>query len=228
MGRKELGKTESKKVESNKLKVEKKVKSKKSKVVKPTGIKVGEITEAISKAIRRQKRYIYLESEDDKKGTLKIERTHAKEISKTGLSSIDFVKLVCTYFNEIYSDNKGAILLVYKNGVDKVAVVRLTINDYYTVITAFPIRRNWLKVKRLLWSKGAHSESKSDLGSAIHQHGKSKSESHEVSAHSHKSLTAKLQILDKWLLGEKKAKLAKKQKPVKKIAVRKKVITRNL
>lgn len=115
-------------------------------------IKVGEISEEIAQEASIQNGEIFLIDGNKKYGLQHIIQNHKKELEQLGLTAEDFVLLVCQNFNEIREGHSGRLLLVKNNGVPKVAVVELEVNDkVYTVISASPRSKKYLNKRKLLW-----------------------------------------------------------------------------
>lgn len=158
-------------------------------------ILVGEISEDIAKKIKRQKGNIFLDSW----GIKHIQKRHKKELEVIGLTAEEFVKIICLGFNEIRQGDEGALFLVISKGINNAAVVKLVRGDFYSVYTAFPMRTKALQKRKLLWSQTAGADdTNSSLGAAFHS-GEKKSKIPTNSVCSHKSLAAKIRLLDEWL-----------------------------
>ena len=83
-----------------------------------------------------------------------ISEDHAKELEKVGLTAIDFVKFVVDNYNEIRLGKTNELFLVVKNGLTKVAVIRMHYEKgYYIVETASIMRNSFINKKELIWLK---------------------------------------------------------------------------
>ncbi len=118
----------------------------------------GEIISEISEKIGKVAAKIILEEGNLQYGQKHITFKHGKELEQLGMSALDFVKMVCTSFNEIREGNDRSVFLIVKNGLSKVVVVGLTYKfetGYYSVQTASPMNTRYLKKKKLLWERTA-------------------------------------------------------------------------
>ena len=123
-------------------------------------LSLGEIGQEKATVMRRQAGSIRLNqgNHDDAtgrgSGITHIEARHGAEIRQAGYNSAEhFVADVVENHNEIRRGGAGSLLLIKKNGADKVAVVRLSPDargDFYNVETAY-LSRSTHK-KELLWS----------------------------------------------------------------------------
>lgn len=123
-------------------------------------LSLGEIGQEKATVMRRQAGSIRLNqgNHDDAtgrgSGITHIEARHGAEIRQAGYNSAEhFVADVVENHNEIRRGGADSLLLIKKNGADKVAVVRLSPDargDFYNVETAY-LSRSTHK-KELLWS----------------------------------------------------------------------------
>lgn len=123
-------------------------------------LSLGEIGQEKATVMRRQAGSIRLNqgNHDDAtgrgSGITNIEARHGAEIRQAGYNSAEhFVADVVENHNEIRRGGADSLLLIKKNGADKVAVVRLSPDargDFYNVETAY-LSRSTHK-KELLWS----------------------------------------------------------------------------
>ena len=123
-------------------------------------LSLGEIGQEKATVMRQQAGSIRLNqgNHDDAtgrgSGITHIEARHGAEIRQAGYNSAEhFVADVVENHNEIRRGGAGSLLLIKKNGADKVSVVRLSPDargDFYNVETAY-LSRSTHK-KELLWS----------------------------------------------------------------------------
>jgi len=122
------------------------------------GLDFGEISREQANLMRRQAGKIRLQQgrDDDtaRFGLVHIEKSHANDLPEVKEGNVpDLVKDIATNFNEIWSAYAGQLLLVKRNGSDKIAYIQLKPSedaDFYTVNTVFRSRKH--KGKELLWS----------------------------------------------------------------------------
>jgi len=116
---------------------------------------VGEVSGEIAKAINYQPAKIIA----NEKSIEHIVEEHNKELQSLGISATDFIKLITVNFNEIRQGKGESIFLIVRNEEkSNVAVVELKFiyeSNYYLVMTATPMRNNYLKNKKLLWQRSA-------------------------------------------------------------------------
>ena len=123
-------------------------------------LNLGEISQEQATAMRRQPGAIRLAPGSHDQATGKgsgiahIEARHGQEIRRAGYNSAEhLVADVVENHNEIRKGGSGSLLLVKRNGADKVAVVRLTKDasgEFYNVETAYLSRPS--ERRALLWS----------------------------------------------------------------------------
>lgn len=123
------------------------------------GVDFGRISGEISEKIKRQPAPIRLEKGDGHYGLVHIENGHKKQILEAGYPDVvSFVEEITSGFNEVYKGRAGTLILVKRNGGDKIAYVMLKPSeggDFYTVNSATFAQSRYLTKKELLWS-GAH------------------------------------------------------------------------
>lgn len=91
-----------------------------------------------------------------------IQLQHGNELKSLGITPLDFVKLICTSFNEIRQGSGDSVLLVmFNNNLSYVAGIALNYSvedDFWEVKTAEPRRLRTIKNKALIWSAAKHSD----------------------------------------------------------------------
>lgn len=122
----------------------------------------GEISQEIADQIKRQSAPIMLSEGDSKYGEKHIESRRGKEIRDFGYSSArNMVEDVVQNYNEIYKESGGKLVLVKRNGKDKIAVVKLTPTekgDVYSITTSAIVRKDYTNKKELLWKSEPSKE----------------------------------------------------------------------
>ena len=79
---------------------------------------------------------------------------HRKELERVGMTPISFVQFVMQNFNEIRKGRTNELFLVVKNGLSKIAVIRMNYETkVYRIGTATVIRNSFINKKDLLWKK---------------------------------------------------------------------------
>jgi len=114
--------------------------------------KLGRLSPAIAKAIRRKPADIYITENYVKH----IFNRHVEELRAIGFTPFDFAKEVVARFNRIYRGTGNSILLVKWNGAAKVAAIELNLafrKEFYEVKTAQIRDKGNLKADRLMWKK---------------------------------------------------------------------------
>ncbi|MBV6342989.1 hypothetical protein [Candidatus Magnetobacterium casense] len=132
-------------------------------------IDFGHIGDDVAKAIGREAAPIRLQrGREDNYGETHVEKGHGDEIRKAGYDSVrELVLDVAQNYNQIRESAESRLLLVKRNGKDKIAVVELRPNEdgsFYGVTTAGVFRPNYADKKKLLWNRSAQpSTTKSEL-----------------------------------------------------------------
>jgi len=114
--------------------------------------KIGRLSLAIAKAIRRKSADIYIDENHIKH----IEINHSKELNSIGFDAETFVCLVVENFNQIRIGKNESLLLVIYNGKPKVTAIELNYvlkTKFYEVKTATIMSKKRLKSKVILWEK---------------------------------------------------------------------------
>lgn len=140
------------------------------------GFDYGEITPAMSKAMRRQAGKIRLQRGNDKFGLMHIEMRHGEEIRAAGFPSVEaFVADIAQGIGEVWQpDATSQLVAIKKSGNDRVMFVQLTAEkdsagDFYTVRTAFPSRADYVRNKKkwkMLWEGRAQPSQPATSGQA--------------------------------------------------------------
>lgn len=113
-------------------------------------IAVGYISENISKKIHRVAGEVIM----NQQSLQHISEFHAKELKNVGMTAIDFVKFIVNNFNEIRKGRTNELFLIVKNGLSKIAIIRMNYEKgKYIVETATVMRSSFINKKELLWSK---------------------------------------------------------------------------
>jgi len=113
-------------------------------------IEIGKLNQTIAEKIEKTSAKIVMNEQSIKH----ISEDHAKELEKVGLTAIDFVKFVVDNYNEIRLGKTNELFLVVKNGLTKVAVIRMHYEKgYYIVETASIMRNSFINKKELIWLK---------------------------------------------------------------------------
>ncbi|MDR0438389.1 MAG: hypothetical protein LBH22_08855 [Bacteroidales bacterium] len=118
----------------------------------PHYTKVGRLRKPIAKQIRRVAADIYI-SENHLKH---IFIRHEDEMENIGLTPQMFIDLVLNGFNRIYKGKNEALLLVLWNCKPKVTIIELNLaleKEFYEIITATIMRKEYLEDRELLWKK---------------------------------------------------------------------------
>lgn len=120
-------------------------------------IDLGKIDKEVADKANVDEAPIRLSQGNDGYGLQHIKSEHEDQITENGYSSPeDFVNDVVKNFNEIRKDDKGSILLVKRNGKDKVAVLKLQKAEddkFYGIKTAYLVRKKYVDSKELLFSR---------------------------------------------------------------------------
>lgn len=140
------------------------------------GLDYGEITPAMSKAMRRQAGKIRLQRGNDKFGLTHIQMRHGDEIRAAGFPSVEaFVADIAQGIGEVWQpDATSQLVAIKKSGNDRVMFVQLTAEkdstgDFYTVRTAFPSRADYVRNKKkwkMLWEGRAQPSQPATSGQA--------------------------------------------------------------
>lgn len=131
------------------------------------GVDFGEITGEIGNEIRREAAPIRLRKE----GMKHIEARHGKEILKEGYTSVqEFVKEVAREFNVIFTGRASTLVLVKRNGSDKILYIELAPSSdtsFYDIKSAMLVRPDFLKSKKPLWERAQSSQPGGGSPSAV-------------------------------------------------------------
>ena len=114
--------------------------------------RLGRLSQATAKAIRRESADIYITENYVKH----IFNKHVEQLKAVGYTPFDFVKEVVKGFNRIYQGSGNSILLVKWNGAAKVAAIELNFafqKEFYEVKTAQIRAKGNFKDEKLLWKK---------------------------------------------------------------------------
>lgn len=138
-------------------------------------IDFGEITPEMAQAMRRQAGKIRLQRGDDSFGERHIEIRHGDDIRRLGFNDVaSFVADIARNINQVWQPGKTAQLVaIHELANDRVMFVELRGaqdegGDYYTVRSAFPARKGFIKNKgwKLLWEDGRAQPSTNASSSA--------------------------------------------------------------
>ncbi|MDY0046074.1 MAG: PLxRFG domain-containing protein [Thauera propionica] len=138
-------------------------------------IDFGEITPEMALAMRRQAGKIRLQRGDDSFGERHIEIRHGDDIRRLGFNDVaSFVADIARNINQVWQPGKTAQLVaIHELANDRVMFVELRGaqdegGDYYTVRSAFPARKGFIKNKgwNLLWEDGRAQPSTNASSSA--------------------------------------------------------------
>lgn len=119
-------------------------------------IKVGRLKMTIANDIHQKAAYIYITENQVKH----IEDRHHVELSKVGFSALDFVKAICSSFNQIRATRNGLLLVKYNSILPYTAVIELQYIDktnFWEIKTAEPRRVSTVKKKALIWEAAKHT-----------------------------------------------------------------------
>ncbi len=136
-------------------------------------IDYGEISEDIAQEIGRQQGKIRLQlGTPDGFGKLHIKRGHSKELKQQGFDDIEsFVSQIVSGFTEIRKGTGGTLILVKRNGGNKIAYVQLKPltgeKEFYTVNSATFARPEYVADKELLWERAQSNHSTKGTPNAI-------------------------------------------------------------
>ena len=111
---------------------------------------IGEINKTVARQIGRKSGKV----EIDERAIKHITDDHAKELARLGMSPIGFVRYILQNFNEIREGNTKELFIIVRNGLSKVAIVRMNYErGIYRVETATVMRESFINKKELLWKK---------------------------------------------------------------------------
>ena len=82
-----------------------------------------------------------------------IRKQHGRELSAMGLGAFEYVRFIVSQFNEVYSGNNGAKILVYRGNSDisQRAIIEIVFDGkQYKIKTATPIKTERLLKMKLL------------------------------------------------------------------------------
>jgi len=138
-----------------------------------TKLIVGKITKAIAKKSNLKEAAIYLESGIPGKngfGLKHIESEHSDILNYLGVTAVEFVKMICSSYNEIRQDG-NKIDLIVNVGKPKILVLALKQDenrkDFYRVITALIRPAKQIEKRKLLYSKSSSFDGLSGLNRAL-------------------------------------------------------------
>lgn len=135
----------------------------------------GEITPEMAQAMRRQAGKIRLQRGDDSFGEKHIELRHGDDIRRLGFQNVaGFVADIARNISQVWQPGKTSQLVaIHELANDRVMFVELRAarddsGDYYTVRSAFPARKGFVKNKGwdLLWEDGRAQPSTNASSSA--------------------------------------------------------------
>ena len=78
---------------------------------------------------------------------------HGLEIEKVGFSVLQFIKTICSDYNQIRSTRDGYILVVYSEHLSKIAIIEinLSLDGFWEIKTAGPRSSSTIEKKALVW-----------------------------------------------------------------------------
>lgn len=118
-------------------------------------IKVGRVSYSVYKQCHIKSADIYITENQIKH----IQNKHGNELSKVGLSALEFVSMVCNQFNQIRETRDGYMLVVYNTNLSYTAIIELQLcnKEYWEIKTAGPRRTPTVEKKVLIWEAAKHT-----------------------------------------------------------------------
>lgn len=82
-----------------------------------------------------------------------ITNKHGSEIEKAGFSVLQFIRIVCSDYNQIRTTRDGYILVVYSEHLSKIAIIEmnLSLDGFWEIKTAGPRNSSTVEKKALVW-----------------------------------------------------------------------------
>lgn len=123
--------------------------------VKKTLKKIGCLKVASVKALNTNVSEVFVSRERLKH----IEERHGLELEKFGFTPFEYVRTIVRDYNSVYFGKyKNSCLLVLQSDkINHAAVIRIVEeNGLWNIVSAYPINKNKLEKKKLLW-RNAHN-----------------------------------------------------------------------
>ncbi|MBF0488686.1 MAG: hypothetical protein HQK98_11055 [Nitrospirae bacterium] len=143
---------------------------------KDGSVDFGHITHEVGEKIGRQAAPIKLQEGTDKYGKHHIDISdngkRLKGIKEAGYCGTDdFIQDVANNFDEIRENIGSRLMLIKKNGRDRVAIIELKPGkdgDFYNVVTAGMFRKDYAKNRTLLWERVAPPLVRPEPSNSLH------------------------------------------------------------